>query len=77
MSDNKQTAVQWLKEKLPSLFVDDNNGFYSKLFEQALQMEREQIVEACNLQKNDYRGMPTYNKSGEQYYNETYGGQDE
>jgi hypothetical protein len=36
-------------------------------------MEHEQIIEACNSQKNDYRGMPTYNKSGEQYYNETYG----
>jgi hypothetical protein len=40
--ETKQTAVQWLKEKLPSLFVDDNNGFYSKLFEQAIQMERKE-----------------------------------
>ena len=37
-----------------------------------LEMEKQQIIEACNLQRNDYRGMPTYNKSGEQYYNETY-----
>ena len=35
-------------------------------------MEKEQIIDACNLQRNDYRGMPTYNKSGEQYYNETF-----
>jgi hypothetical protein len=35
-------------------------------------MEKQQIIDACNLQRNDYRGMPTYNKSGEQYYNETY-----
>jgi hypothetical protein len=35
-------------------------------------MEKEQIIDACNSQRNDYRGMPTYNKSGEQYYNETF-----
>jgi hypothetical protein len=39
-------------------------------------MEKEQIADACNSQRNDYRGRPTYNKSGEQYYNETYGGGD-
>jgi len=37
-----------------------------------LAMEKQQIIDACNLQRNDYRGMPTYNKSGEQYYNETF-----
>jgi len=62
---SKQTAVQILVESMTTSIAI------------ALQMEREQIVEACNSQKNDYRGMPTYNKSGEQYYNETYGGQDE
>jgi hypothetical protein len=79
---SKQTAVQWLKEKLPSLFVDDNNGFYSKLFEQAIQMEREQIVEAFKIGSDkgydcalDYI---THEECDEQnYYNETYGGQDE
>jgi hypothetical protein len=70
---SKQTAVQILVESMTTSDV----SFYSKEIAIALQMEREQIVEACNSQKNDYRGMPTYNKSGEQYYNETYGGQDE
>ena len=40
--ENKQTAVEWLKDKLPSIFIDDKNGFYRKLFDQALAMEREQ-----------------------------------
>jgi|688.fasta_scaffold14856_5 hypothetical protein len=42
---NKQTAVEWLQEKLPSLFQDDS-GHYQKLFQQAKAMEKEQIVDA-------------------------------
>jgi hypothetical protein len=71
--ENKQTAVQWLKEKLPSLFIDDNNGFYSKLFEQALQMEREQIEDAWM----DGMDGILHKIAAEKYYNETYGGQDD
>jgi hypothetical protein len=71
--ETKQTAVQWLKEKLPSLFIDDNNGFYSKLFEQALQMEREQIEDAWM----DGMDGILHKIAAEKYYNETYGGQDD
>jgi hypothetical protein len=75
---SKQTAVQWLKEKLPSLFVDDNNGFYSKLFEEALQMEREQIQDAFyyGIAIDAYNVKDTWTET-EKYYNQTYGGQDE
>ena len=66
--DNKQTAVEWLEcelKKIPFINV-------SEVFKQAKEMEKQQIIDACNLQRNDYKGQPTYNKSGEQYYNETY-----
>ena len=68
MSNNKQqTAVEWLQVQL------NENGKLSAVdFYQAKEMEKEQIIDACNLQRNDYKGQPTYNKSGEQYYNETY-----
>jgi hypothetical protein len=39
---SKQTAVEWIQDKLPSIFIDDKNGFYRKLFDQALAMEKEQ-----------------------------------
>ena len=64
--ENK-TAVEWLLEKLAQ-----NGVLHSSDIHQAKEMEKQQIIDACNLQRNDYRGMPTYNKSGEQYYNETY-----
>jgi hypothetical protein len=63
----KQTAVEWLIEQIRNeKYIEDVD------FEQAKEMEKQQIIDACNLQRNDYKGMPTYNKSGEQYYNETY-----
>ena len=45
MTDKQQTAVQWLKEQLPSLFIDDS-GHYKKLFDQALVMEQKQREDA-------------------------------
>ena len=77
----KQTAVEWLLEQIVkhNNLVKGDGWFYVKpdIIEQAKEMEKEQIIDACNLQRNDYRGMPTYNKSGEAYYNETYGGKNE
>lgn len=65
---SKMTAVQWLVEQINPYGV----SVHQDLFEQALQMEREQIVEAY------YEGKEYgFKEQGEQYYNETYGGQDE
>lgn len=71
---NKQTALQWFLQEL-----ETKNGEYrgfnnlrithGSLIEQALQMEREQIIDAAERWKGtDF---------AKQYYNETYGGQDE
>ena len=73
----KQTAVGWLIDMLITENEVTLKGENFKLFEMAKAMEKEQIIDACNLQRNDYKGMPTYNKSGEQYYNETYKGKEQ
>ena len=58
----KQTAVEWLELHL---LLDDN---CKKIFKQAKEMEKEQIIDAyyyepnCNEIKDD----------GEEYYNEKY-----
>jgi hypothetical protein len=69
--ETKNTAVEWLFKQLWEE-PKDKMVWYA-ILDKAKEMEKEQIIDACNLQRNDYRGMPTYNKSGEQYYNETYG----
>ena len=69
--ENKQTAVEWLREQYdnnPESFITED------VFEKALQMEKEQLKDAYfigghNMKNNRYKGM-------HEYYNETYGGND-
>lgn len=42
MTDKQQTAVQWLIEQI----MDDKTSVWKKEIEQALEMEKEQIIDA-------------------------------
>jgi hypothetical protein len=74
MTNNKQqTAVEWLEK------ICNDRGYYlmSEYFEQAKEMEKEQIEEAfANGVDDEYEwhinNVPR--KNSETYYNETYGG---
>jgi hypothetical protein len=61
----KQTAVEWFFENLNSHKIEANAN---ELFEQAKEMEKQQIVDAWN------NGVlaETFEMQFEQYYNETY-----
>ena len=66
--ETKQTAVQWLQDKLFELeikidYTEHQETFF--LFEQAKQMEREQIEESFN--------SSSYFIDGKEYYDDTYG----
>ena len=70
----QQTAVEWyaieMAEYLRSIYGDGILNL--DILKQAKEMEKEQIVKAANfdsksISENGYR-------KGEQYYNETYGG---
>ena len=69
----KQTAVRWLGYELNTkLFYDISPELWeqvNQIFNQALQMEREQIIDAAERWKGT--------NFAEQYYEQTYGGQDE
>jgi hypothetical protein len=72
---NKQTAVEWLfAHLLPHLDWSkrEDRIRFRQLEQEALTMEKEQIVGAAN---NGCKGMCMIDTSrdGEQYYNETYG----
>jgi hypothetical protein len=65
--ESKQTAVAWLVEQLKE------RGYAGEfpphlLFDQAKEMEREQIIDAVNSQR-----QLGWDEKGEQYYTETYG----
>ena len=59
--DKKQTAVEWLFEKLPT--IDKYDPYYADIFHQAKAMEKEQIIDAYESLDHRY---------GENYYNETF-----
>jgi hypothetical protein len=81
---SKQTALQWFIEQLEIkgdmretqairiIQINIDTSEYLEIKKQALQMEREQIVNAVD-------GFPLYTRDllGNDYYNELYGGQDE
>jgi hypothetical protein len=71
---SKQTAVEWMIDKM----INKQNGTFDgfpvlsldEIFEQAKEMEKEQIMEAYN-EGNKYNGWALKHES-EKYYNETY-----
>jgi hypothetical protein len=72
--EKKQTAVEWLASQLGTHIIWEETII--DIIEQAKQMEQEQIIEAAN---NGCKGMCMIDTSrdGKQYYQKTYGGQDE
>ena len=71
MENKKLSSVEWLEQELKKIpFVN-----VLEVFEQAKEMEKEQIIDAfgvgCHLESKRLIG---YHDIAEQYYNETYGG---
>jgi hypothetical protein len=73
--ENKQTAVEWLINEYFGGIENVTPNFRYHI-EQAKQMEKEQIMNACGIGFNDGQaymdGKPKF-QSAEQYYNKTYG----
>jgi hypothetical protein len=69
MSNNKQqTVVEWLRQELLKRDMDVS---VRELFEKAKEMEKQRIAKAFTDGKG--QNFSFYDKTGEQYYNETYG----
>jgi hypothetical protein len=75
MEQVKQTAVEWLVKHLSERGYIQAPSFghsiIDKAIEQAKEMEKEQIIDACH-EGVDYEN--SIYKNPEDYYNETYGG---
>ena len=73
---NKQTAVQWFQSRISILIPEDIGSqlMFKSNLKKALEMEREQITDAYSTYAFDEHGMRIH---ASQYYDETYGGQDE
>jgi hypothetical protein len=76
MKEKELTAVEWLQSQIVFESVDkellarwDEDSDLSEYFEQALQMEKEQIV---NAHYQGYRPSIGTTEISEKYYNETF-----
>jgi len=68
----QQTAVEWLYEQLFQVKSGTMQVDKPNLFEQAKQMEKEQMIDFTNEWFTEYlEGVGDY-KTPKQYYNETY-----
>lgn len=67
----KQTAVEWLVETIDKKYI---NAFFSRIIEQALEMEKQQIIEAyCFGCKDIIENEEIFpRETSEQYYNKTF-----
>jgi hypothetical protein len=68
----KQTTVEWIKKQLDFLEDHMSPDDIKWLFSKVEAMEKEQIVHCYEQAYRD--GYIDNGKSGEAYYNETYGG---
>jgi hypothetical protein len=59
------TAVQWLVNEIDGLDTAISYHYFKEKINQALKMEKQQIIDAKDCWFEDER-------DGEQYYNETY-----
>jgi hypothetical protein len=71
--ENKQTAVKWFEQQLDNLDIE----IPQTIFEQAKEMEKQQIIDACSHGFFDSWDNPTYKEvqpyaGAEQYYNQTF-----
>ena len=74
MSNNKQTAVEWLQECLNLHLTHDQKMQYEGLFQQAKEMEKQQIMDAWDDGNDtEMRGGKYKRIIREKYYNEEYG----
>jgi hypothetical protein len=80
---NKQTAVEWLEEQIKDIFyvaeASEMTKKFKSIYQQAKKMEKQQIEEAYQAGQDnvDYTASFVDEDGLENYYNKTYGDNNE
>lgn len=69
----QQTAVEWLEEKIKSNLNNPMSVKFQEMFEQAKQLERQQIINHHAWLLSGVMHEEVAIKDSEQYYKETFG----
>ena len=76
MNNKQQTAVRWLICELIEYGLINKDMLPSHpIFNKAKQLEKQQIMNAASWMPKPFDNMEFLPELAEQYYNETYGGQ--
>jgi hypothetical protein len=65
---SKQTAVQWLQEAISKKLNSEIGPYFLDLFDQALEMERQQIIDAYHINPLESK----WKNIGSDYYTQTF-----
>jgi hypothetical protein len=70
----KMTAVQWLEIAVQNKLASDMGPYFAEAFEQAKEMEKQQIMDAYREGRTDQqtRVPKYYNRSSAIYYTSTF-----
>ena len=60
-----KTTIEWLEHMLSIILNKEEFKKINNAIEQAKEMEKQQIIDACDIDKRSY-------DNAEQYYNETF-----
>lgn len=79
--EKKQNSIEWLEQQLNVILKQGNIEIENVIWQQAKAMHKEQIINAYEQGEEDAYWHPEIGysrkyKDSEQYYNETFGGQD-
>ena len=66
------TAIQWLKHNMQNKLTSELGPSFKELFEQAEEIEKNQIIEAVSYGNSYYKNYEAAEVTGENYYQETY-----
>ena len=75
MSNNKQSSIEWVEQQFQTIIEKGNVEIENLIWQQAKAMHKQEIIDAAN--KLLYHSTGPGDTAAKQYYNETYGGQDE
>ena len=80
--EKKQSSIEWLENEIDFILTTysyNSQDFHlNKAFEQAKAMHKEEVKESYREGRSDQQSKEIfYHRNSEQYYNETFGGNNE
>lgn len=80
MSNKKPSSIEWVEQQFQIIIEKGNSEVENLIWQQAKAMHKEEVKESYREGRSDQqsaRNQSFYHRNAEQYYNETFGGNNE